>query len=61
MVHSRKSNEFKRVTNFNELQKPNGNSLVVQWLGFGVFTVGAWVQYLIRELRFCKPSGAGKK
>ena len=61
MVHSRKSKQFKRITNFNELQKPNVNSLVVQWLGFGVFIAGVWVQYLIRELRFYKPSGAGEK
>ena len=61
MVHSRKSKQFKRIANFNELQKPNGNSLVVQWLGFGVFIAGVWVQYLIRELRFYEPSGAGEK
>ena len=29
-----------------------GSSLVVQWLGFGAFTVVTWVQSLIWELSF---------
>ena len=28
------------------------NSLVVKWLGLGVFNAGAWVQFLVGELRF---------
>ena len=32
--------------------KNQGNSLAVQWLGLGAFTVVAGVQYLFRELRF---------
>ena len=27
---------------------------MVQWLGHGSFTAGAWVQSLVRELRSCK-------
>ena len=38
-----------------------GSSLVVQWLGLGTFTVVAWVQSLVRELRSCKPCGSAKK
>ena len=38
-----------------------GNSLVVQWLGFSVFTAAAQVQSLVGELRFCKPHGQKKK
>ena len=34
-----------------------GSSLEVQWLGLGLFTVKAWVQSLVRELRSCKPHG----
>ena len=37
-----------------------GNSLVVQWLGFGTFTAGALVQSLVGELRSCKPCGMAK-
>ena len=37
------------------------NSLVVQWLGLGAFTAGAWVQSLIGELTFYKPHGMAKK
>jgi len=32
--------------------KCHGTSLAVQWLGLRAFTVGAWVQSLVRELRF---------
>lgn len=35
--------------------------LVSQWLGLSSFSVVAQVQTLIRELRYCKPWGAGKK
>ena len=28
---------------------------MVQWLGFGTFTAGTWVQSLVRDLRSCKP------
>ena len=38
-----------------------GNSLVVQWLGLSALTAGAQVQYLLRELRSCKPHSTGKK
>ena len=34
-----------------------GNILVVQWLGLSAFTVGAWNQSLVRELRSCKLYG----
>ena len=38
-----------------------GNSLVVQWLGFGAFTAMTWVQCLVGELRSCKLHGSAKK
>ena len=38
-----------------------GNSLVVQWLGYGTFTVVAQVQSLVEELRSHKPHTAAKK
>ena len=38
-----------------------GDSLVVQWLGLGAFTAGAWVQSLVREQRSCKPHNVAKK
>ena len=39
-----------------------GSSLSVQVLGFNTFTAGAWVQSLVRELRYCKlPSSAKLK
>ena len=35
---------------------------MVQWLGLGAFTAGAWVRSLVGELRSHKPhSEAGKK
>ena len=37
-----------------------GSSLVVQWLGLGSFTAGAWVQSLVRELRSSKLFGGEK-
>ena len=30
--------------------------MAVQWLGLGAFTAGAWVPFLVRELRYRKPS-----
>ena len=39
----------------------NPQQLVTQWLGFLGFTAVAWVQFLVRELRFHKPHGAAKK
>ena len=33
------------------LKTHEGNSLAVQWLGFGTFTAGAWVRSLVEELR----------
>ena len=33
----------------------------VPWLGFQAFNVIAWVQSLVRELRFHKPHGTAKK
>ena len=38
-----------------------GSSLVVQWLGLGSFTAGAWVQSLVRELRSSKLHCVAKK
>ena len=37
------------------------NSLEVWWLGLGAFTVRAWVQFLIKGLRSCKPHSLAKK
>ena len=41
------------------------SSLVVQWLGLGIFTIMAWVQSLVIELRsdklHGKPKNRGKK
>ena len=37
------------------------DSLVVQWLELGAFTVVAWVQSLVGELRSCKPSSLVRK
>ena len=42
------------------LKRPLGNSLVLQWLGFRPFTVGAWVQSLVWELRSLKPCDSKK-
>ena len=42
------------------LKRPLGNSLVVQWLGLRLFTVGAWVQSLVPELRSLKPCDSKK-
>ena len=39
----------------------NGNSLVVQGLGFKAFTAWAQVQFLVRELRSCKLCSEAKK
>ena len=40
----------------------SGNSLVVQWLRFSTFTVVAWIQSLVRELRSNMPcSEPGEK
>ena len=38
-----------------------GNLLAGQWLGLPAFTAEAWVQSLIRELRFCMPYSVAKK
>ena len=38
-----------------------GSSLVAQWFGFRAFAAVAWVQSLIRELRFYKPKKKKKK
>ena len=38
-----------------KIKHQTGNSLVVQELGFNGFTAVAWVQSLVRELRFYKP------
>ena len=35
-----------------------GNFQVVRWLELGPFTAGSWVQFLVGELRSCKPRGA---
>ena len=44
-----------------DLRQGLGNSLVSQWLGLSSFSVVAQVQTLIRELRYYKSWGAGKK
>ena len=33
----------------------------ILWLGLGAFTAVAWVQFLVQELRSCKPRGAAKE
>ena len=38
-----------------------GSSLVARWFGFRAFTSVAWVQSLIRELRYYKPKKKKKK
>ena len=38
-----------------------GNYLVVQWLGFNVFTAGDWVQSLGRKLRSSMTCCVAKK
>ena len=38
-----------------------GSSLVAKWLGFQAFTAVAQVQFLVGELRSCKPCGVAKK
>ena len=38
-----------------------GNSLVVQWLGFCVFTAEGMGSIHGQELRSCKPHGMAKK
>ena len=38
----------------------SGTSLVVQYLGLCVFTAGAWVRSLVRELRSHMLLGEGK-
>ena len=43
------------------LKKNPGNSLAVQWLGLSAFTVGAWVQSLVRELKSHKLCSMAKK
>ena len=42
------------------LSKCLGNSLVVQWLGFGAFTAETWVQSLVRKLRSHRPHSTTK-
>ena len=39
----------------------SGNSLAVQWLGLSVFTGRALVQFLVWQLRSCKPRSAAIK
>ena len=41
--------------------KARGNSLAVQWLGFGAFPDVAWVRSLVGELRSCKSLGTAQK
>ena len=38
-----------------------GNPLVFQWSRPSVFTTGAQVQFLVRELRSCEPQEKKKK
>ena len=38
-----------------------GNSLAVQWLELGAFTVVAWVQALVKKQRFFKPCSTAKQ
>ena len=51
----------KKIKNKTNNQIFYGTSLAVQWLGLSTSTAGAWVQSLLRELRFCKPCGGHKK
>ena len=44
-----------------ERKQSLGNSLVVQRLGLHIFTPGAQVRSLVRELRSCKLLGAAPK
>ena len=41
-------------------ERSTRSSLVAQWLGLG-FTARAWVQPLVKELRFHKPHGMTKR
>ena len=52
-----------KTVNVKKPQKTGAgqNSLVVQWLGLSAFTVGIWIQSLVRKLRSCKPCGRAKK
>lgn len=45
----------------NILKRNLADSLPVQWLGLGSFTVGAKIQSLTGELRSCKMRGIAKK
>ena len=44
-----------------KLQEVTGNSLMIQWLGLGAFTVGGQVKSLVKELRSLKLHGLAKK
>ena len=39
-------------------EKAKANSLLVQWLELSAFPDRAWVQFLVGELRPCKPQDA---
>ena len=52
--------ELRMAPERHETQREGGNSPVVQWLGLKVFTAGAWVQSLGRELGSCEVSGVAK-
>ena len=49
-----------KCSNKQFISRPSGDSLVVQWLGLGVLTAGAWVQSLVGELRSHNLHGAAK-
>ena len=46
---------------FVPLKRCTGTCLEIQWLRLGAFTVGAWVQSLVRELRSHMLCGMAKK
>jgi len=43
MLNNWESLELMILFGRHMLEKHEGNSLGVQWLGFGIFTAGAWV------------------
>ena len=46
---------------FGLKNKQTGSSPAVQWLEPGAFTAVAWVQFLVGELRSCKPCSMANK
>ena len=59
MIESHKSVAKKKKKNYNK--EIAGNFLAFQWIELGVFTAGAWVQYLVGELTSNKLHATAKK